>query len=317
MEEQKLGTDVLKEKFGEITPQITYRDGSSRVVLAVAEDGRVGAYSIVHFDDVGKSLIPDEIHRQIIGGKLIGKTIRESGIPFERDEECTFVYRIPKSIQSLFNTDHKESFVKRVNFKIGTINSPYASIVEIYSPLVSFSELDEKFEGSVQRTIKELNLYFKTKEFFIRNVREQDLEKYLRLAHEFLKKPMHIGIENKEEFVRKTLDTGSKLMQDQATILIVAQKENDFIGYLAANIHPALHVNGFECMIRELYTQNSFRRQGIALSLVRTLERIAHEKGAKRISLATHMDDGTQSSFYGSLGYARRCDFVTKYLGET
>jgi ribosomal protein S18 acetylase RimI-like enzyme len=143
-----------------------------------------------------------------------------------------------------------------------------------------------------------------------------DLGRYLALAHDFLRKSIHVGIEDKQEFIEQTSDTARELMADYNTILLVAQKQDNFIGYLTANIHPALHINGRECMIRELYVKEMYRKQGIASSLVNTLEELVSGKGAKRISLATNMGDEIQNSFYSSLGYARRCDFAVKYLGD-
>ena len=125
---------------------------------------------------------------------------------------------------------------------------------------------------------------------------------------------MHVGISDKELFVRETLNTGIDLINDSNTVLLVAQEHDDFIGYIATNIHPALHINGKEGMVRELYIKEEKRRKGLGSALIKSIERIALAQGAKRISLATDMGNPSQHSFYSSQGYFRRCDFITKKL---
>lgn len=315
MERQLLGTDIVKKVFGEVKPQIIYQDEDKRITQAKTLDGIVGAYSIIHFDEFGRKFLP-EIHKEVLAGKFIGETFREHGVPIHREEECVFVYSLPQELQRTFGRTERESFCKRLQFRIGHVRVPYASIIEIYSPAIGFDCLFEDNEDSIRKTVDELNRTFANNEgYFISSLNPAELERYLGLAHEFLRKPIHVGIEDKQEFIRQTLETGIGLIEDPNTILIVAQREDDFIGYLSANIHPALHVNGRECMIRELFVTEDFRRRGVASSLVRTIEKVALERGTKRVSLATNMGDELQNSFYSSLGYQRRCDFNVKYLG--
>lgn len=139
-------------------------------------------------------------------------------------------------------------------------------------------------------------------------------EDYLRLAHGFLKKPMHVGIENQDDFVKETRQTLELLMKDSNTRLFVAADAIRFIGYVAINIHPALHINGLECVVRELYVKEEFQRKGVGTMLMEYVERYAKTRDCKRISLATKWDDEKQKAFYESIGFSRRCDFVTKKL---
>ena len=314
VEEQKLGTNKVREVFGEIKPEVIYQDGEKRIMVAKSIDDRVGSYSIVHFNEFGKKFMPN-IHQEILKGNFIGETFSRHGVPVYREEDCAFLYSTPPALQKIFGRSEKESLCKRVVFRIGHVRVPYATIIEIYSPVIGFDSLFEHTENSSRETVKELDCSFSTvNNYFIQPLNPAEIEKYLSLAHEFLRKPMHVGIENKQEFVKKTLETALDLMRDPNTVLIVAQKNDDFIGYLSANIHPALHLNGHECMIREVYVKEDFRRKGIASSLIRTIEKVAIKRGSKRVSLATNMNDEMQNSFYSSLRYLRRCDFNVKYL---
>src|SRR3989344_7913676 len=124
---QKLGTDRVKELFGEVKPQVIYQDENKRAILTKSLDDVVGAYSIVHFDKFGRRLMPD-IHKEVLQGQFIGETFRKYGIPTHREEECIFVYRLPSEFQKIFGNSGKESFCKRVKFRIGHVRVPYASI---------------------------------------------------------------------------------------------------------------------------------------------------------------------------------------------
>ncbi len=313
-DEQQLGTDKVRDVFGELTPEVQYQDGEKRIMVAKSLDGRVGAYSIVHFHDFGKKFMPD-IHQEILKGRFLGETFKRHGVPIYREEDCSFVYSLPSELKELFGRPEHESLCKKLRFRIGHVRVPYASIIEVYSPVIGFDSLFENTENASRDTVKELDCSFPTADsYFIHLLNPADLEKYLCLAHEFLRKPMHVGIADKQEFVKQTLETALDLLRDPNTVLLVAQKNDDFVGYLSANIHPALHLNGRECMIREVYMKENFRRKGVASSLVRTMEIIAMARGAKRVSLATNMADELQNSFYSNAGYQRRCDFDVKYL---
>lgn len=311
----RLGTDKIREVLGDAKPRVIYQDDKSRIMLAENSEGVVGGYSFVRFHDLGKQFMP-EIHADILKGKFMGEAYREKGVPVAREEETVFVYRLPPSLEEIFGKVGKNSFCKRLRFCIGHVRVPYATITEIYSPLASFDDLFEDEEGKAKEVAKEIDKSFNAAgNYLITQLHPDRLEEYLRLAHGFLKKPMHVGIQDEDEFVKQTLGTGVELLTDPNTTLLVAQNQQGLIGYLAANIHPALHVNGKECMLREMYVIEEGRRKGVASSLVNTMERLAGERGVKRISLATKMDDEVHSALYSGLGYQRRCDFVVKYLG--
>jgi len=148
----------------------------------------------------------------------------------------------------------------------------------------------------------------------IEQLNECNLEDYLRLAHEFLKSSFHLGIENYDDFVRETYSIAKNLLSEPNTTLLTAKKDDSFIGYLTANFTLTLHLNGYDCYVRELYIKPEYRRQGIGSLLMQTIELLAVQKKCKRISLATRWDNDIQSSFYASLGFNRRCDFISKII---
>mgnify|MGYP003426974781 CR=1 FL=1 len=139
-------------------------------------------------------------------------------------------------------------------------------------------------------------------------------EQYLRLAHGFLKKPMHVGIEDQEVFVHETRKTLDLLMADQNAKLFIATLDSQFIGYVSINIHPALHINGLECVVRELYVRDEYQGKGTGAKIMAYVEVYAKKRGCKRMSLATNWNDEKQHNFYESVGFTRRCDFIIKKI---
>lgn len=298
--------EELRHKFGDIHLEIiSHKENIRTSCVRRVSDNAVLAYSVVVFHAEGVSALGDEFHNQILSGKAVGETIRNSGLPHERIVPDSFLSKINFGLAFLFDTQDAVCVSRTVDYKIHDL--PYASIAEFYNPKfipagsgTPESNDDLPIEQERLPIIDQLKPGFE--------------EEYLRLAHGFLKKPMHIGIENQDDFVKETRKTLELLMKDSNTRLFVAADATKLIGYVAINIHPALHINGLECVIRELYVKEEFQRKGIGTMLIEYVGRYAKTKGCKRISLATKWDDEKQKAFYESLGFSRRCDFVIKKL---
>lgn len=296
-----LSTEELKQKFGDITLEIiSHKENIRNTCVRRSSDNAVVAYSIVTFHNEGIQAFGDELHNQILSGKTIGETIKNSGIPHERIVSETVSSKLNFGLAFLFDTEKDLCVSRIVDYKIKGL--PYASITEFYNPKFISAEKDlrkgERQEGC----------------FVIDQLKPGFEEDYLRLAHGFLKKPMHVGIEDQDIFVKETRETLGLLVKDSNTKLFVATNDTQFIGYVALNIHPALHVNGLECVVRELYVRDEYQGKGTGTIIMAYVERYAKKKGCKRMSLATKWDDEKQKTFYESIGFSRRCDFVVKTL---
>lgn len=296
-----LSTEELKQKFGDITLEIiSHKENIRTTCVRRSSDNAVVAYSIVTFHNEGIRAFGDESHNQILSGKTIGETIKNSGISHERTVSEPVSSKLNFGLSFLFDTK-KENYVSRiVDYKIKGL--PYASIIELYNPECISVGKDVR-KGERQEGC-----------FVVDRLKPGFEEDYLKLTHGFLKKSMHVGIEDQDTFVRKTRETLGMLMKDSNTKLFVAADETQFIGYVALNIHPALHVNGLECVVRELYVRDEYQGKGIGTIIMAYAERYAKKRGCKRMSLATKWDDEKQKNFYESIGFSRRCDFVTKVL---
>lgn len=296
-----VSTEELRERFGDVTLEIIFQRGNTRssCVRRVSE-GTVVAYSRVVFQNPGVTALGKELHEQILSGKAIGETIQNSGVPHERTVSNPYSATINCGLSFLFDTKKNGCVSRVVTYKIQGV--PYASITEFYNP--EYTPVGQDLPaGDVHEEL-----------FVIDQLKPGFEEEYLRLAHGFLKKPMHVGIEDQDLFVKETRQTLGLLMQDTNTGLFVAANDTEFVGYIALNTHPALHVNGLECIVRELYVDDEHQRKGIGASLLSYVERYARKKGCARLSLATKWDDDKQRSFYEHAGFSRRCDFVVKKL---
>ncbi|MEK7149991.1 MAG: GNAT family N-acetyltransferase [Patescibacteria group bacterium] len=301
-----LSTEELKQKFGDIYLEIISQKENIRTTcIRKSSDNVAVVYNNVIFYDEGVAVFGQEFHNQILSGKMLGQTIKNSGISHERLVSERFSIKINLGLSFLFDTKKNFCVSRKVDYKIKDL--PYASITEFYNP--EFTLVESGASESSE------DLFTNTEGWFlIDQLKTGFEEEYLRLAHGFLKKPMHVGIEDQNTFVQKTRQTLELLMQDQSTKLFVAANDKQFIGYMAINIHPALHVNGLECVIRELYVREGYQGRGRGTALIGYVERYAKKRGCKRMSLATKWDDEKQKTFYESVGFSRRCDFAIKNL---
>ncbi len=297
-----LSTEELKKKFGDISLEvISHKENVRTSCIRRSSDNAVMAYNLVTFCDSGIKAFGEEFHKHIINGGAIGETIKSSGVPHERTVSEFTSSKLTFGVSFLFNTKKDRCLRRVVEYNIKDV--PYAFIVEFYNPEFTLVEKD----------IKEVDNE-KEHFFVIDELKSGYEEKYLRLAHGFLKKPMHVGIEDQDTFVKETRKTLELLMKDLHTKLFVAADDTQFIGYVALNIHPALHLNGLECVVRELYVKDEYQGNGKGTIIMAYAERYARKLSCKRMSLASRWDDEKQRGFYESLGFSRRCDFLVKPL---
>ena len=298
---QTLSTEALREAFGAIRLELAIHPTKGLRVSCVhrVEDNLPLACSIVHFDPVGVARL-GVYHQLILEGAPLGQTVATSGLRFER--VVSDPQNIPTSYATrfLFGVAATHLPSRIVEYTVDGL--PYCRIREMYNPSVITADNPPSNDVADETP------------FVVALLRHEYSEAYLRLAHGFLRKNIHVGIADEDTFVYATTATLVDVLHDANSVLIVAADAQAFIGYIAMNIHPALHLNGRECMVRELYVSEHMRRRGVATALLTYAERIAKSRGAPRVALATNWHDEAQRGFYESLGYAYRCDFATKPL---
>lgn len=149
-----LSIDELKQKFGDVTLEIiSHKENIRTSCVRRASDNAVVAYSIVIFHSEGIAAFGDELHNQILSGRPVGETIKNSGIPHERTVSEPTSSKVNLELSFLFNTKKDTCVSRMVSYKIS--NFPYASITEFYNPEFTpvGNNLMESKEGKLQEGI--------------------------------------------------------------------------------------------------------------------------------------------------------------------
>jgi para-aminobenzoate synthetase component 2 len=121
-----LSSDILEQQFGPTEVEILSQDDKSRTIRTkVIATGHVLEESHVVFDRAGITEFP-LAHSDVLKGRSIGKAFRDRGIKFTRLEH------------GLNKAD--TGTVINVSILVGPHKTPYAEIVETYSPAVVWPE---------------------------------------------------------------------------------------------------------------------------------------------------------------------------------
>lgn len=93
-----------------------------------------------------------------------------------------------------------------------------------------------------------------------------------------------------------------RLLDDDKFIALVAQREGEMVGALAAYELVKFEAERSEIYIYDLAVRQEHRRQGIATALIDALKPIAREKGAWAIFVQADPPDAPAVALYDKLG---------------
>jgi hypothetical protein len=134
-------SDVLEDQFGPTTLQVLRQDKTERLVCTITSDGRILELSWVRFNLAGAAAFSG-VHQNVMAGKSIGKAFRDHGVPFRRRTRSVQRYpsgKLPARISKLFEADGSATVVD-VSVLAGSSGTPYADILEVYSPRVAWPQ---------------------------------------------------------------------------------------------------------------------------------------------------------------------------------
>lgn len=135
MKYKYLHTHTLEKLFGPISIQIKKQDESVRIVELKDQDGRCRTLAIVRFLDVqGEAL--KEAYQKIIGGELLGKTLLDHKIDFDKEYRGSLQIKLPSWLKNDFITesDNGIAFLSIVWIKDESLRPSrftFAEIIEI------------------------------------------------------------------------------------------------------------------------------------------------------------------------------------------
>jgi ribosomal protein S18 acetylase RimI-like enzyme len=109
-------------------------------------------------------------------------------------------------------------------------------------------------------------------------------------------------LESAKKFIQE------RLQKDDSMIFVVSNE-----GYLVGftQLYPSFSSVSMKrvWILNDLFVEESYRKKGIAKSLISAAENFAKETGAARIILSTQVSNITAQSLYESLGYIKNKDF--------
>lgn len=134
---ERLHTDVLEEKYGQIHVEVLEHSQSIRRAHLVDEQGVSRTYAVTLFPESWDNPEIAEINEKIANGQAIGKTFREYGYSIRKNVIDVYISEIPNWLRSRFKTDESQAKVRLSEFyakKAGLAPIVYGVVAEIYSP---------------------------------------------------------------------------------------------------------------------------------------------------------------------------------------
>ncbi len=130
-----LSSDILEQQFGPTELKILYQSDTTRIICTKSKlSGKLLELSFVTFIKTGVDKF-DAVHREILDGKSMGKAFRDHGVKFMRETKAVYRNIFPDIISE--DSDNKKySTVVSVSVLVSTDKTPYAEILEAYSPEV-------------------------------------------------------------------------------------------------------------------------------------------------------------------------------------
>lgn len=106
------------------------------------------------------------------------------------------------------------------------------------------------------------------------------------------------------------IESIKNILENDSALLLVAEVDNQVVGYSLGFIHYTFYANGRVAWLEEIMVNEKFRRKKIGESLIKGFEKWAKLKNSKLIALATRR----AAAFYNSIGYEESARYFRKLL---
>ncbi|MGH3087688.1 MAG: GNAT family N-acetyltransferase [Rubrobacteraceae bacterium] len=107
----------------------------------------------------------------------------------------------------------------------------------------------------------------------------------------------------------------SALVSDEDCLCLLAESEEDVIGYLAGRMKPGDSLRPVRLAVLEsMYVREDHRSLGVGAKLADEFFRWAESKGAERASVTTYAENERAIRFYGNFGFQPRRVSLEKSL---
>ena len=133
---EKLHTDILEEKYGEIHAKVLKHNSKIRESLLVDSKNIARTYALTFFED-WKSKEVEQINEEIKNGEAIGKAFRKKGYTIRKNVLDVFIIKLPIWLKKDFNTKDNSAKARLSEFyakKKGENPIIYGIVTEVYTP---------------------------------------------------------------------------------------------------------------------------------------------------------------------------------------
>lgn len=135
---ENLHTSTLEKLFGAIDLRIIRQDEDVRIVQLNDENGISRTLGIVKFFNIENDLLV-EVHEKILEGGLLGKTLFDSNINFDKKFIGTLQVKLPQWLKNDFDTEQDSSFaiiskISIYNDRLSNDKLLYSELIEIIPP---------------------------------------------------------------------------------------------------------------------------------------------------------------------------------------
>jgi len=141
-------------------------------------------------------------------------------------------------------------------------------------------------------------------QFVVRRGTQDDFEGLKSLISQW-----NMEWEINDESISKAIDC---YLSDSSKIFLVAEDENNIVGYITGSINPTFYLNGNISWIEELLVKNSETNSGIGSSLIKDFESICIQNNVKMI----HVASTSKSPFYEKSGFDKKGTYLVKQIAK-
>lgn len=139
MKSHILSSDILEQQFGPTAIEVLAQDATTRITCTkVISSQQILELSYVEFMKDGSDAFP-VVHQAVISGQSMGKAFRAHDIEFHRHIQATYRCNLPHNFGRWFGSNDP-ALVVLVSIFVGPDKTPYAKILETYSPAVSWPD---------------------------------------------------------------------------------------------------------------------------------------------------------------------------------
>ena len=133
---EKLHTDILEERYGQIHAKVLKHNSKIRESLLVDSKDIARTYALTFLEDWNNQEIMG-INDEIKRGEAIGKAFRKKGYTIRKNVLDVFIIKLPSWLKKAFHTKDSSAKARLSEFyakKQGQIPIIYGIVTEVYTP---------------------------------------------------------------------------------------------------------------------------------------------------------------------------------------